>query len=239
MTETKNKSRLYLTTFLLLLLTVVLGRLVSYFTSVTATDIAYSDWVPSLLGWLGEILSAARTVIGFSSVAAAGFCLNRSAALTTAAIASAAAFIDCLARFLIDILSSSLTGMELLAVIWLLLQFVYEVIFIALAYIIAGIIKGRYDRAESARAREKNSSSAALRFSLILVMLSKAVLEICYLVDFLMNYSNITSAETASIIGQFIRIAVIYGGLSIAMGELIHPVHTSILTGGQDEEANT
>ena len=236
MTQTKNKSRLYPTTFLLLLLTVVLGRLVSYFTSVTATDIAYSDWVSSLLGWIGEILSASRTVIGFSAVAAAVFYADRSAALTSAAIASAAAFIDCLARFLLDLLSSSLTGMELLAVIWLLLQFVYEVIFIALAYFIAVIIKNRYSRAETAHTREKNSSSAALRLSLILVMLSKAVLEVCYLVDFLMSYTNITTTEKASIIGQFVRIAVIYGGLSIAVGELFHPLHISLLGGGQHEE---
>jgi len=235
MNQTKNKSRLYLTTLLLLLLTVVLGRLVSYFTSVTATDIAYADWVPPLLGWLGEIITASRTVIGFSAAAAAVFYLNRSSALTVSAISAAAAFLDCLARFLIDMISSSLTGLELLAVIWLLLQFAYEVIFIALAYLIAVIIKGRFDRAETARTREKNSSSAALRLSLLLVMLSKAALEVFYMVDFLTSYTNITSAETASIIGQFVRIAVIYGGLSIALGELLHPIHTSILGFGQDE----
>ena len=230
MIRTKNESRLCLTTFLLLILTVVLGRLVSYFTSVTATDVAYADWVPSLLGWLGEIITACRTVIGFSAVVTAVYLAGRKTAFTAAAAASAAAFLDCLARFLIDILSSSLAGMELLAAVWLLLQFAYEVIFIALAYLAAVIIKRRYDAAETERTREKNSSIVSLRWSVILVLASKVLLEVYYLVDFLMNYTNITTAETASIIGQFVRIAVIYGCVSLAAGELIHPIHTSIFS---------
>ena len=229
MNEVKKKSRFYLTTILLLMVTVIAGRVVSALHTVTATDIAYADWVPSVFGWLGEIIPALRTAAGFCAIAAAVYYTERKYASGAVIITAAAAFLDYAARFFIDLLSSSLIGTELLAAVWLLLQFVYELIFIVLALLLCMMLKKKYDAAQTEIIRGKYSCAWAARWSVILVTISRILLEVYYFVDFVTSYSNITNTEIASIIGQFLKCLVIYGGIPLIFSEVLNPLYANIL----------
>lgn len=215
----KQKSKFCLLTVLFLLGTIVLGRLSSYFQTISATDIAYADWVSDLMSYIGEIIVTLRTVISFSAVSYAAYYLDKSSLRWSVAFSAGAAFLDYAARFLIDYLSGSLNGTEMLALIWLLLQYVYELIFIVLAVLIILMMKRKAQSAENRRTAEKFSCIHAIRYALLLVMLSHVALEAYYLVDFLLSYTNITNTEIASIIGQFLKIFVIYGSIALLFAE--------------------
>ena len=234
MTEANNKRKFYLSSILLLALTVILGRIVSACHSITATDIAYADWVPGLLGWISELIPAVRTAAGFAAIAAAVFFADKKCTGNVVLIASAAAFLDYAARFVIDLLSSALIGTELLAAVWLLLQFVYEVIFIVLSWIVCGIFKKKFDASETEFSKRKYSGIRAVRLSILLLTASRVALEIYYLVDFLLAYADVTNAEVASIIGQFLKCIVIYGGIPLLVNELVYPVF-AIFAGNKAE----
>ena len=215
----KNNTRFCLITASLLVLTVVLGRIISVFQSVSATDIAYADWVSNLMAYIGELIVCARAVLSYTAAACAVYYLNRSAAVCAVLLAAGAALLDYAARFLIDLLSSSLTGMEILALIWLLLQLLYELIFLALAVLIAVMMKKKADTSASPYTARKYTVIRAIRCAVLLLLLSHIALEAYYLVDFLLTYTGITNTEIASIIGQFLKILVIYGGGALLLAE--------------------
>lgn len=223
------KSKFCLLTVLLLLAAVILGRLSSYFQSVSATDIAYADWVSDLMAYLGEVIVSARTVVSFSAIACAAYYLDKSALTQSIIFASAAALLDYAARFLIDCISGALDGAETLALVWLLLQYAYEMIFIALAVMIVLMMKKKALAAETRRTAEKFSCIRAIRYALILVMLSHVALEAYYLVDFLLSYTGITNTEIASMVGQFLKIFVIYGGIALIFAEGMHAWYVKAL----------
>jgi hypothetical protein len=50
-------------------------------------------------------------------------------------------------------------------------------------------------------------------------MLSRLALEVWYLIDFLLAHTDITAGETASIVGTFLKVIVIYGGIAVLIGE--------------------
>lgn len=224
-----HKSKFCLLTVILLIGTVILGRLASYFQSVSATDIAYADWVSTLTAYLGEVIVSARTAISFSAIAAAAYYLDKSCVRLSIVFAAAAALMDYAARFLIDWFSGSLDGTQTLALVWLLLQYAYELIFIALAVLIVVMMKKKALAADSRRTAEKFSCIRAIRYALVLVLLSHVALEAYYLVDFLLSYTNITNTEIASMIGQFLKIFVIYGGLALLFAEGMHAWFVKVL----------
>ena len=128
-------------------------------------------------------------------------------------------FTDYLARFIIDYVTGSILGSEALAVIWLLLQFLYEGVFIVMSMLLILLQAGKYRSAETARSRTRHSPAAAVRCSVLLTLLSRLILEAVSIVQFVTTYTGITSAETASMIGSVIRILVIYGGGALILGE--------------------
>lgn len=223
------KKNFFLFTAVTLAALVVLGRLNSYFNTIAATDIAISDWVTTLLTYLGEILTSCRTVISFSAIAAAAYLLDKKSLVISCVIAVGFALLDYAARFLIDCFSGAITGMETMAVIWLLLQLAYEAIFIALAILIVNMMKTKFDLAETPRRAAKFSCIRAVRWALFAVCLSHIALEVYYLIDFLLTYTNITNTEIASMIGQFLKIIVIYGGIAFILAEGMQSVYAKLL----------
>lgn len=206
-------------TVLLMLVLVFLGRGVSYINTAAATDITYADWVPAALSYLGELLVCARTVLGIAGITFAMYFFGKPMALRFLAGAAGAALVDYAARFVIDLATKAITEVELLAASWLFMQFLFEMVFVVLSYFAAGWMKVKMERAEVRRQAEKYTVNRACTAALLLVMLSRIALEIWYLVDFLLAYTNITATETASIVGAFLKVIVIYGGAAVLLGE--------------------
>lgn len=206
-------------TVLVMFALVVLGRSVSYFNTVAATDIAFAAWVSSALSYLAEILVCARTVVAIAGISYAVYHPMTQSGGSYLAAAGVIALLDYAARFLIDFLTNAIVGAEVLAASWLLLQFLFEMLFIALSYLVAGAMRKKFANAETRRQTEACSVNRACMISLLLVLLSRIALEVWYLIDFMLAYTDITATETASIVGSFLKVLVIYGGAALLLGE--------------------
>lgn len=222
--ERKNtQARYILPSAVLLLAIAVVGRVVSYFYSITATDIAYADWVPSLLSYAGGIITAARTALSYSAVIYSLWRFGKAGYGKVLGLVGLITFLDFAARYIIDLTNGSISGSETAALIWVLLQFLYEFIFIVLAYLLGRIMLPKFASASESgnrRAASKYSPAKAVRYSVLLYTASRVFSEIIYLIDFLTIYSDITSAEIASIIGSFLNILIIYGAVAIVFAEV-------------------
>ena len=204
-------------TILVMLALVVLGRGVSSFHTVAATDIAFAAWVSSALSYLAELLVCARTVSAIAGITWAVY--RNQGSRKFLAAAAVLALIDYAARFVIDFATSAIVGAEVLAASWLLLQFLFEMLFVFLSYLIAGAMRKKLQTAETRRQAEMYTVNRSCAASVLLVMLSRLALEIWYLIDFMLAYTDITAAETAAIVGSFLKVLVIYGGAAILFGE--------------------
>ncbi len=202
-----------------MLVLVVLGRSVSYFHTVTATDISYTAWVPSALSYLAELLVCARTVIAIAGITYAVYRPQTQSGGKFLAAAGLTALLDYGARFMIDYVTKAIVDAEIFAAVWLLLQFLFEMIFIALSYAVASAMQKKFTAAESSLQAERYTVSRACAVSVLLVLLSRLGMEVWYLVDFMLAYTDITATETASIVGSFLKVIVIYGGAAILFGE--------------------
>lgn len=214
----KNGTGFRLTVFLMLAL-VVLGRGVSYFHTIAATDIAYASWVSSVLSYLAEILVCARTVLAIAGITYAVYHPQTQSGGKFLTAAAVTALIDYAARFVIDFVTGAIADAEMLAVVWLLLQFLFEMLFVLLSYAIAGAMRKKAAAADSRGTAEKYTVNRSCTVSLLLVTLSRLVLEGWYVIDFMLTYNDITATETASIVGSFLKVIVIYGGIAVLLGE--------------------
>lgn len=223
----KNNARLLLTVLLWSLALIVMGRVSTQFTAIASTDVAFPEWIAFVSSLVSELIVCARMVIGCAGLAQCAYHPIQSAenkkktALPAMLIlVLAMAFTDYLARFLIDFFTGSIAGSESLAVIWLFFQFLYEGVFIVMAMLLILLQANKYNAAETARSGDRHSPSIAVRLSVLLILISRVVLEVISIVDFVTTYSDITTTETASMIGAVIKILVIYGGSAMILGEI-------------------
>ncbi|MBP3292951.1 MAG: hypothetical protein J6N32_04285 [Clostridia bacterium] len=206
-------------TVLLMLILALFGRGVSYVNTAAATDISYAAWVPAALSYLGELIVCARMVLGIAGITFAMYFFGKPTALRFLAGTAGAALADYAARFGIDLATKAIAEMEFLAASWLFMQFLYEMLFVVLSCVVAGAMKAKMERTEVRRQAEKYTVNRACTVSLLLVMLSRLALELWYIVDFLLAYTNITAAETAAMVGTVLKVIVIYGGAAVLLGE--------------------
>ncbi len=212
MTNKKITSALNTASALMLLIFIILGRLTSYFYTVTSTDITYPDWTVVMSSYLSEALPVLRLSFSFTLIAYAVY--NRKNAHSAFILSAAASFMDFAARFLIDYITMAIAGEELLAVIWLAMNLAYELLFIVLSLVAAKMMKLKLSSADDKRKKEKFTENKARFLAILIYALSRIVSEIIYLADFLLTYVNITNSEIASIVGSFLSIFVIYIGFS-------------------------
>ncbi len=206
-----NTLRFYGFTLLLSLLLILPGRLSAYFYSVTATDISYSDGIVWLLGNAVDLFVCLRLAVGFAAIVFARYRFGKKALLLTALLALFASFADYLTRFLIDYLSGAVADMVTLSLIWVGIQFLSETVFLALGALTASHFASRHALAESDRGRQKFSPNRAVIVSALLLCCAYFLMEGINVVDFVTTYSDITGPEIASMVGEFLRIAVVYG----------------------------
>ncbi len=212
-----KKQNGFVITLTAMLALAVLGRGVSWFHTVTASDITYAAWIPTVLSYLAEILVCARVTLAIAGIICAVYAGTGAGSYLAAA--AIAALLDYGARFVIDFATKAIVGAEAVAAIWLTLQLLLEMLFVFFAYVVAVAMKRKFRATEHPRQAEKYSVNRATTASLLLVMLSRIALEVWYLVDFLLLYSDITATETASMVGSFLKVLVIYGGVAVLLGE--------------------
>lgn len=214
-TEKMRLTYLPLAALLLLLLT-VLGRGMGYIYSTMATDIAYSDLAVEIMGILVEVLTILRTVTGYCVILYAMYRWEKpdsryrcGGAVTLLVLVCDAA--DCFSRYLVDKATSSITDMETVAAIWLLLQFCYSTILVMLCWCTG------YFLFHPASGKTPASLEKVSFLSVMYLLGTRLVLEIYYLIDFLTAYSNVTGNEVSAIIGQFLHTLVLYGGAALGL----------------------
>lgn len=205
----------------LLLSMTALGRLLNHFYSITATDIMYADWVSAALGYIMEALSCLQYVFGFGAVLYAQRKWGLNAGNGVFGIVALTCLADMGARFLIDYLSNSIRGVEIVAMLWLLLQFAYELIILALCWLTGRIFLARMDMSDSVRRHRQFAISRAFRFSLLYVLILRILIWLYDVVDFVRSYSQIQNYEYASMAGQLIYVLVLYGGAAFLFSELV------------------
>ena len=207
-------------TALVLLVLTVLCRGMGYIYSTMATDIAYSEVTVSIMGILVEGLTILRTAAGYCGILYAmwrwerdGDVRYRCGGVVTLTVLLCDG-IDCFSRYLVDSATSSITDMEVMAMLWLTLQFCYSTIMVVLVW-----CTGKFLFHPSA-GKSRSSIGRAVTQAVLYQLAARILLEVYYLADFLMAYSDVTAAEVSSIVGQFLYTAVLYGGAAwgISMG---------------------
>ena len=201
---------------LTLVLLSLLCRGMGYIYSIMATDIAYSDVVVSIMGILVEVLTITRTVTGFAAILYAMHRWERNTPYRcggrTLLVVLGCEVIDCASRYLVDKMTSSITDMESFALLWLTLQFCYSAVLNVVVWC-GGKFWFHPIGKRAAVPLERTVTTSTL-----LLLAARLLLELYYLIDFLITYSNVTGTEVASIIGQFLYTIVLYGGIAWGMG---------------------
>ncbi len=209
----RSGSRALLCVAAVLLLLAAAGRAVSYFAAAAASDIAFPMWLASLAEYGAELIAALRFAVGLGALTA--FACRDGNLAPIFSVCLAAAFVDYAARFAIDTLSGNLGDYGVVAVFWLLGEFLYEAVFNAAGLWVILAFRKRFRAADSPRSRAKAAPLAAAAYSVLPYAVSRVLLEVWYLIDFLLTYSGVTSTEIASIVGSFLRILAIYGAFGV------------------------
>jgi len=165
-----SNTRLFLTVLAASLGLIVMGRVSTQFTAIASTDIAFPEWVSFVFAIVSELIVCARIVMGCAGLAQCAYHptvtpdgRKHTALAPMLTMVLALSLADYLARFLVDFLTGAVTGMEGLALIWLLMQFLYEAVFIVMSMLLILLQARKFAAAETARSRERHSPAAAVR----------------------------------------------------------------------------
>ncbi len=220
----KTGHRFFVVYFSVILVLICAARAISYLCTLSSTDITFPEWVETVTSYLSEILDAVRRAVSYAAVVCAVY--TGSGIITTVSV-SLLTLSDLAVRFFIDYFGNAISGTEIVAALWLGADFLYEVIFIILACILSRLVQLKFMSADDRRKKNKFSSEKALLYSVVLYCISRLAFELIYLIDFLLSYVNITNTEIASIVGSFLKIIVIYGGISYLAAYIMLPILTS------------
>jgi len=215
-TEKMRLTYLPFTALFLLLLT-VLGRGMGYIYSTMATDIAYSDLAVEIVGILVEVLTILRTAGGYCAILYAMYRWEKSdtryrcgwAVMLTVLVCDA---MDCLSRYLVDKATSSITDLEIMAVLWLTLQFCYSTVLVLVCWCTGLFLF------HPAGGKEPAGLEKAVTVSVFWLFGTRLVLEIFYIIEFFVTYTNPTGTEIASMIGQILYTIILYGCAAWGIG---------------------
>jgi len=209
----------YLRLVLLLLVIIACGRASSYFYSCTATNIAYDDWVSDALQYLVTFFESAKNALGYSAIAYSMWHISNKAGYISAVVFFCCLVVENAAKFMIDLISSSLIYGPILALISLGIQLLYETVILVIAVFAAKLMKRLFSVSNHPRKAKKYNMENSARLAVLIFMSARIISEIMYLIDFLSKYTDITNTEIASCVGSFIYIIVMYGGLPLILCE--------------------
>jgi len=197
----------------ILLMLTLLARGMGYIYSIAATDVIYTDLTVSVFGLLTDVLVIARTAAGYGMILYAmgrweGTGTYRCGG-TVAGLVILMDAADSLSRFAVDMLTSSIVGREALALTWLLVQLCGSTVLVMLCWCTGRLL-----------IRKGKSAVYAMAWSILYLLAGHLLLNGYYVAEFLMTYSDITRAETLSILGELLYTAVLYGGAAGGLGLL-------------------
>ncbi len=211
-TEKRPTSYLPLVALALLVLT-GLSRGMGYIYSTMATDIAYAELPVRIIGILVEVLNILRTVTGYAAIL---FAMARWDRDTPAKVrCGPAAFVvvwvmdilDYASRYLVDIATASITDMEMVAMLWLLLQLSYSTILLLVCWCLGTWLT-------HPKSGAPKSLDVLLTCSVLVLAGSRLLLEGYYILEFLSLYANVTTSEISAMVGQVLYTLVLYGGVA-------------------------
>ena len=203
---------------LVLLVLTLLCRGMGYIYSTMATDIAYGELTVSIAGILVEVLTILRTVAGYCGILYAMYRWERDGkiryrcggAVTLVVLLCDGA--DCFSRYLVDSATSSITDLETMAALWLALQFAYSTVLVVVVWCTGMFLF------HPPAGKKRCGTGRAVTQAVSYLLGTRLALEVYYLADFLVTYSDVTAAEVSSIVGQFLYTAVLYGGIAWGIG---------------------
>ncbi len=215
MTEKKSASYLPLVAGALLLLT-LLCRGMGYIYSTIATDLAYSELTVSIMGILVEMLTILRTITGFGAVLFAMARWDSDTPVKYRCGTSVFVLVLCMdaldyfSRYLVDSAMGSIVNMEKAAALWLVLQFVYSTLLITLCWGTGALLF-------HPKTGKPKSLDRVLTQSVLYLTVSRLLLELYYILDFVTTYADITFSEKSAMVGQVLYTLVLYGGFAWAV----------------------
>lgn len=195
------------------------GRVLGVLYGETSTNVVYADWVGTVLGYAEDLLGCLRTTCFLCAVAFGYFVVGLSHSYAVLFLCAGMSLFDMLSRLAMDLWQNSLTELLTMAVIWLALQFAYELILCVLAWMSARLIGHLRTTSNRPRADVRYSLAAAMRLSLVWQLLARVGMEGYNIVSFLRTYTNITAAETSSMIGYLLYALILYGGVAFLIEE--------------------
>lgn len=181
------------------------ARIVSVLYSYAATDILYMETIlPSVLLYARQVLTAIAFGAGIASVAAAVFRLGEKCSAAVFGIHAGLLLADALAAFLIDVISGAVSAPAAgFTFVVGLLGFLWDAVLSFAAWITARQCLKR-----------KKSAARALLLGTLFYMAGRLLLEIVYLIEFLIEVDFLPySTEIPVIVGEFLSIIVISGGV--------------------------
>lgn len=205
------------------LLTIV-GRGLGLLYSEASTNIAYADWFATLLGYVKDLLSCLRTTLLFCSVVYGYWTFGLAFSNGLICVCGGMILLDMISRFAADLATSSITDIMTVALIWLALQFAYELILCILAWITAQCIHHLCTTSTHPRASVRYTCQTALRLSLLWQFLTRIGMEIYDIMSFTNNYTNITGAEISSMAGYLLYAIILYGGVAFLIEECLYAI---------------
>ena len=197
----------------------VFGRVLGLLYGETSTNIVYADWVGTVLGYAEDLLGCLRSTYLFCAAAYGYLAFGISHSYAVLAVCAGMSLFDMLSRLAVDLLQNSLTELLTVALIWLALQFAYELVLCVLAWVTARLIDHLRVTSGRPRAESRFSPVMALRACLLWQLLARVGIEGYNILSFTHTYTNITSAEVSSMVGYILYAVILYGGVAFLIEE--------------------
>ena len=197
----------------------VLGRVLGYLYGETSTNIVYADWVGTVLGYAEDLLGCLRSTYMLCAAAYGYLAFGIARSYTVLAVCAAMSLFDMLSRLAVDLWQNSLTELLTVALIWLALQFAYELVLCVLAWLTARLVDRLRTTSSHPRAENRYSPSMALRACLLWQLLARVGMEGYNILSFTRTYTAITSAEVSSMVGYILYAVILYGGVAFLIEE--------------------
>lgn len=216
-----TSKRFLLRITVVLVLATIAGRILGILYGEASTNIIYADWIGMVLGYAEDLLGCLRTTYLICAVVYGFWMFGLSFSNKLICICSGLILFDMTTRLVLDLLTNSITDLVTVAVIWLALQYAYELILCILAWITAQLLHHLGTTGTHTHA-VRYTLSAALRISLLWQLLARVGMEVYNILSFTGTYTNITGAEISSMAGYFLYAVILYGGVAFLLEEGLH-----------------
>lgn len=217
MSLTKGKSsRFFAVTLIPVLIMTIIIRVISVEYVALSNDVMYMDSVGiTILEYTRTILSLITKSLGYAAIIWGHMLIGRKAGIKVTAFITLIEILDSASAFVIDIVQKNITGGEIVALLYLSVNFLLTFAVLAtISIITSSIAKKREDRNDiRSLVSLSNPPQRAIFFSSVFVMTAKIVFEFVYTIQFLYDVNfRLYEGELVSIISSYAEI-ILTGGI--------------------------